>query len=80
MFNPWTGEKLTDLVTIQWASTIPSSDSSLLCLEPAPIEPGVQWLLGMVPRFEQAIDLSLEMEPENQTVSETTWTLMASLT
>ena len=72
LYNPRTGEKLSDVDNIAIASTIPASDSSLLCLEPTQIESGVQWLMGMVPRFEQAIDLSLEMEPENQAVFETT--------
>ena len=41
MFNPQTGEKLTDMVNIQRTSSIPSFDCSLLCFEPGLIKSGV---------------------------------------
>ena len=41
LFNPCTGQRLSNPVNVQWAGTILSSDSSLLCLETGLIESGV---------------------------------------
>ena len=51
------GEKLSDASNIAIANAIPASDSTLLCIEHQLIHAGVQWLLDMVPKLEEAIDL-----------------------
>ena len=64
-FNPWTGLPLCDAGNITTANQIPTTDTSVVCMEPRAVEECIQTLMNLMPRMMRVIHVAKEqVQPE----------------